>query len=349
MGNVGKINTNELNASFVNLTEGIKGYLTSIKAEFDFFDAQNSSRESRTKFVLENKDNIFQKLNSHFASIWKIASNFDKQSYLTHADFYRQALSDLLLKAEINKHIYEKPLGYAGDYITMNNIYNYHNGFLGTSSYDILINYYTCNIPIAISNIKRKDYLKEQILSVLSHFQNPKIASFGSGPARELIELLDENKINKKVKFYCVDFEEKALDFARDELAKRGNNNLLDVAFLKIDIRNLIRSKKIEEKLNNIDLLYASGLFDYLGDRFAEKAVPILFNLLSKSGYMILVNASSENDEMRAYYEMLGTWEFYHRKKDQILAWTRQLSNQNNISFEDVYSPNNYFFMKICR
>lgn len=341
--------TVELDDNFVNLTEEIKKYLTDVKAKFDAFDKKNNNRESRISFVLENKDEIFQKLTSHFTSIWQIADNFNKDKYKLHAEYYRRELGELLLRAEINKHILDKPLGYAGDYVTMNYIYDYHDNFLGISSHDILINHYTCNIPISSSNIKRKKYFKHQILKVLDQIERPKIVSLGSGPVRELIELLDEGKINKPLSFHCIDFEPKALSFVKDEMSKRKKNNYLNIDYLKMDIRDIARSERIHKKINNVDFIYASGVFDYLSDRFAKKLTHVLYGLLNDSGYIIIVNASSKNSEMRAYYEMLGGWVFHHRTKKQLLEWTKDMDNLSTAEFEEPFPPNNYLFLKISK
>jgi len=341
--------TQGLNDDFVFLTQDIKAYLIDIKQKNDKFDQREKDRKKRIVFLLSSKDEVFYKLSARFKQIWEIAANFNEQSYKPHESYYRKELGPLLLNVEINKHIYKKPLGYSGDYLTMNYIYDYHDRYLGESSYDILINLFTCTIPISNSNIERKEYFKKEIQRVLSQSKEAHIASIGSGSARELMELLDMGEINKPVNYTCVDFEPKALHYIQEEILKRKKNDFLNMHYVVLDIRDIIKSDKINEKLSKKDFIYASGMYDYLTDRFAKRLTPILYNLLNKSGYMVIVNAKLESSEMRAYYEMLGDWKFNHRTKDQIFAWTQALTDVRSISFDDLFFPNNYYFLKISR
>ena len=340
--------TIELDGNFVGLTQEMKGCLVGVRKEFIDFDKKNIDRNARISFVLGKKDKILKKLTSYFASIWKIVKVLDKKRYKLYSAYFRRELGGLLLKAEINKYIFDKPLGYSGDYVVMNYIYDYHDDYLGESSYDILINHYTCNIPISNSNIKRNKYFKQQILKALGTIKNPRVVSLGSGPARELIELLDEGAINKPLSFNCVDFEPKALDFVKMEIAKRSNP-FLKMDYLRIDIRDVAKAGRIKEILFDIDLAYASGVVDYLSDRFARRLLQVLYGLLNESGQIIIVNASSENSEMRAYYELLGGWVFHHRTKKQLLEWSADLEGAKKIEFEEPFPPNNYLFLKINR
>jgi SAM-dependent methyltransferase len=349
MEKVGKLDANDLSEDFIDFTWEIRQYLTTVQRKSDAFDRHCGDREARIKFILKNQEKIFLRLTAHFKAVWQIVKDFDKGYFAVYSAYYQKELGELLLKAEVNKHIHDKPLGYSGDYVTMGHIYQYHDDFLGESSYEMLINHYTCNIPISGSNIKRKRYLKEQILSVLSGVGSPKIVSVGSGPAQELLDLLDEGKLNKRLDFYCVDFEPKALQYVKDEVAKRKPNGFLKLNYVQLDIKSLVKAKNIGEVLKDADFLYASGLFDYLSDRFAGRAVSMFFNLLKENGYMIIVNANIENSEMRAYYELLGTWTFHHRTREEMLEWVTELGDSAKVTFEEVYPPNNYLFMKMGR
>ena len=152
-----------LDRNFIKEAEKFRTYLEGIKNFCDNFDKANPSIENRISQLERIKDEFFRKANAHFDKIWEIAGNFPEVEYKLHQQYYFTILSPLLGFPEINKYIYEKPLGYPGDYVMMNYIYEYHNKYLGKSSYEMLINNYTCNIPISKSNINRKEYLKHKI------------------------------------------------------------------------------------------------------------------------------------------------------------------------------------------
>jgi SAM-dependent methyltransferase len=253
--------------------------------------------------------------------------------------------------AEINRQIFRKPLGYPGDYITMNYIYDYHGNhkYLGKSSYEKIINNYTCNIPFSISNIVRKDFFKKKILEAMDKKQNTKIVSVGSGSMRELLELLKEGRISKNIVFSCLDFEKKALNYIDEELKKIEDKKkeFLNIRYLHNNIIDIIRNKSLKEKLADEDLIYVSGVFDYLKDRFASRLIKELYELLNKKGTLIICNASAENFSHRAYYEMLGEWNMFHRTREELLSWTRDISDVAEIKFEQPEGFINYLFLSI--
>lgn len=177
----------QLDEKFVNVTQNFRDYLKSIKNKFDEFDMKTLSERDRINFIEQEKRGIFEKLDSYFQKTWDIVKNFDKENYKFHKHYYQKMLHPLIEESiEINRQIYRKPLGYAGDYITMNYIYDYYNNrYLGNSSYEKVINNYTCNVPFSVSNIIRKNFFKKKILETMNKKQDTKMLDVGSGPARE--------------------------------------------------------------------------------------------------------------------------------------------------------------------
>lgn len=344
-----------LDERFVDLTSHFRDYLRSIKNRFDKFDLEHSNERDRINFVESEKSEIFKKLDMYFHRTWEIVRDFEKDRYKIHKHCYQEMLDHLIITPiEINRHIRQKPLGYSGDFFVMNYIYNYHEDrekvkYLGTSSFEKLVNNYTCNIPFSTSNIIRKDFFKSRILEIMDKIKDTKLLSVGCGSMRELLELLDENKINKNLKFYCLDFEKKALNYVKNEIDKIGDKKkkFLDMHYFHNNVVDIIRNKRLKEELDGKDLIYVSGVFDYLKDRFALRLIKHLYQLLNKEGILIICNASKENYSHRAYYEMLGEWNMMHRTKEELLSWTNEISNIAEIKFEQPAGFVNYWFLSI--
>jgi len=340
-----------LDKRFVKITQDFRDYLKSIKTEFDEFDAKSIDEKGRIQFIETEKEDIFRKLDRYFQQSWEIVKNFDKDNYRFHKHYYQKMLHPLIEESiEINRHIYRKPLGYSGDYITMNYIYDCHNNkYLGKSSYEKLINNYTCNVPFSVSNIVRKKFFKREILEIMNKKEDARILSVGSGSVRELLELLREGRINKKVLFKCLDFEKKALDYVRKELENIENDKkkFLTIQYFSNNIIDIIRNKLLKKELANEDLIYISGVFDYLKDRLASRLTKELFQFLNKEGILIICNASAENFSHRAYYEMLGEWNMIHRTKEEMLSWVEGFDNISEIKFEQPEGFINYLFLTI--
>ena len=341
-----------LDSRFVSLIKEIQQFLQGVKERFDTFDRENNNLHEQIRFIEANKKEIFEQLDSYFNKIWDIIKDFEKDKYIVHQNYYQKILGYLLLELiETNRHVYEKPLGYAGDYIMMNYIYDYHkDNYLGNSLYEKLINHYTCNIPISCSNIRRKDFLKEKILETLKRRDDPKILSFG-GPIRELIELLREGAVNKSLKFKCLDPEKKSLDYTSNEISKieTVKRQALSIQYICRDIASIIRDKNLKKELQDQDLIYAFGIFDYLSDRMASRLTKELYQLLKEGGILVIFNASSKSNSYRAYYELLGEWNMVHRTKEQMLIWTKDINGTAKAKFEDLLEGNNYLCLSIER
>lgn len=341
--------TSTINEKFIIIVEKFRKRLSDLKIEFDSFDKNNSNIKERNSFVLNKKESIFKIFDEFFIECWEFIKHRDKKTYHIYQNYYQEMLGHPLLDAEINKYIAQKPLGYPGDYATMNYIYDYHDKLLGISSFDMLINCYTVSIPISKSNLKRKEYFKHKIIECLQTKKTPYIASVGCGPARELIELLEENKIDKPLNFSCVDFEEKALEFVREKIdgIDKSKREYLNINYFKIDVRDLLKNRQLQEKINQQDFIYISGLLDYLSSKLSKRIMVILFDILHDKGSLILVNAGLNNEAFRSYYELLGGWTFFHRSKEELLEWTKDLKNVKSFHFEKFSYPTQYLFLLI--
>lgn len=340
-----------LDTQFISLVKEMEKFLQGIKEDFDEFDRANKDEQKQVEFIQTTKKEIFAKLDDYFAKSWEIVRDFERDKYIVHQNYIYQKLSPLLEIAEVNRHIYRKPLGYPGDYIMMNYIYDYNgnHNYLGDSAYEKLVNHYTCNIPISCSNIKRKEFLKEKILETSRNKNNAKILSVASGPVRELIELLKEARITKPLKFICLDFEKRALDYVHSEMNKidEKKRRFLSIEYICRDITSIIRDRALKENLRGQDLIYAFGIFDYLSERMASRLTKELYQLLGKAGRLIICNASLENNSHRAYYELLGEWNMVHRTKEQMLSWTKEISDIAEVNFELPSDSTNYLFLNI--
>lgn len=343
-----------LDNEFISLAKELKQFLQEVKDRFDEFDKLNNDKQKQIDFIEAGKKGIFSKLDNYFDKTWEIVKDFERDKYIAHQNHFQQILGYLLLELiETNRHVYRKPFGYAGDYVMINYIYDYgsNNNYLGNSSYEKLLNNYTCNIPISRSNTQRKEFLKEKILEALQKKDKAKILSVACGPARELIELLRERKINKPLWFKCLDFEKKVLDYIDKEIKKiePEKRQMLSVEYICRDIASIIRDKNLKRELGNCDLVYVFGLFDYLSDRMAARLTKELYQLLQKEGKLITCNINAENSSRRAYYELLGGWNMVHRTKDEMLSWLRDIKDAKEVKFESYLQSDNYLYLNITK
>ena len=160
---------NLIKNDFVQEIEAFVKYLHLIKEQFAKFDQQLKDEQEKFVFLEKEKDLIFKEFDNRFDRLWEYFNNVDKILFTARKQYCETTIVPYLYEGnEINKYIRRKPLGYAGDYVTMNYIYDFNNKkYLGETLFERLLNRYTCSRDVANSNIHRKEYLKEKIQRII--------------------------------------------------------------------------------------------------------------------------------------------------------------------------------------
>ena len=325
-------NTYKLNHELLQIVRDFTQYLASTKKTFDEFDKQNPSFDKQIDFIERNKKSIFKSLDKFSGAIWQKVRAMKTAEYNMHQRYLQFMIYHFFCSpSEIISHIYRKPLGYSGDFMMMNYIFDYHSyKYLGNSSYAKLMNNYACNIPVSCSNISRKDYLKKQINEIALKKADARILSVGCGSAREVTELLESGAVLEGVKYSALDFEDRALDFLKNKIdsINPGKNNF-SIQYYKYNIKELIKNTDVLKHIGENDLIYLSGVLDYMTDDIATKIIKSLIEILPPKGRLIAFNISDENDGQRGFYEFFGGWYMYHRKKQDIENWIKNIDSAN--------------------
>jgi hypothetical protein len=204
--------------------------------------------------------------------------------------YFREKMGKFMFQSPFTKRSYEKPRGYAGDYVMMTQIYanDAHANNLFGSCMEKAIQQF--GEPSAVRN--RSGYLSRKIVSKVKT-SNGKLnfLSVASGPAEEVrlsvVEL--EQKDLDRCTFYLLDQDEGALQFAQKTILeyalsvnKKVNLKLINRGIKEILVMGLEQYK--------FDMIYSAGLFDYFTDVVAAKACKVLFKHLEKSGTLIIGN-----------------------------------------------------------
>lgn len=330
-------------------TRDFKAYLLALERKCELYDIRSLKADETTALLRELKSESFPIFDQHFKAIWELLKKCPTAGFYKELrKGYFNELSPLLgEKSEINWHIYTKPYGYPGDYKTMNYIYDYHgDNYPGKGLFEKLVNNYTCNIAIARSNNIRKNYLKEKIRSIIASRKFPDILSIGSGPAREVTEILEEEG-DVLARFSLLDIEEEALQCARRHLEGVSLPERATVEYIHKDIMSLLKFKDMG--LGKYDMIYISGFFDYLPVKTCKRMTGKVFELLRDGGEMLVFNISEADDFHRAYYEFLGGWEMIRKTGDQLLSCASSIAEKCDarlVPFEEDFK---YLIMSIVR
>lgn len=286
---------------YLNLSKELQEHLSKYPDDWPKFqDIFNSTLEKISLDILQFEKENMTKLETKVYRFKKI---------------FRERYRQYFLYGEYPKWSYEKPLGYAGDFKIIDDIYQNQPK---TAGFDGLWDHYFMQMTAAKATRERKEDLKKIIYDFIKDYKNRniRIMNLGSGPTREIKELLeaDNEKNFSKVIFDCYDFEIKAIDYARYLLDGVNNVNFFQKDAIRIALRKDIK----EEIPYNYDFIYSTGLFDYIDTRVAVRLVNNLKKLLKKDGIMVIANFGDKyNNSSAGLMEWVTEWYLIYRTEDE--------------------------------
>jgi len=237
------------------------------------------------------------------------------------ADVYRgkrifeKRYRNYFIGGEYIKRSLEKPCGYAGDFKIIDDIYRNEPH---TTGFERLWDNYFQQLATPKAIRERKEDFKKIIIDFIikKNNKNIRIMNLASGPAREIKEIFESgtNNISLNVIFDCYDIDTKAIEYAQQLL-----NNGKNVNFFQKNAIRLALKKNIEEEIPyKYDLIYSTGLFDYLDERVATRLVSNLKKLLKQDGLMVISNARDKYSNSSAgWMEWVAEWYLIYRTEDE--------------------------------
>lgn len=218
-------------------------------------------------------------------------------------DFFRNVIIDSLNEHTLIGHGFVKPYGYPGDFTIIHNIYRrYANPDPKYCNWDKFFQ----DQAGAHAVRNRKEYFLK-CCSRLEKSQSKinRVLILGSGPATDVYEYLKNNN-DTKIEFTLIDFDQKAIDFAKSQNAEFNGQ----VEYFKI---NVLRYKPYKM----YDLIWSAGLFDYFKDKHFTYVIQKYYKFLSKEGEFIIGNFSNTNPTRRLM-EVLSDWYLNHRSRFEL-------------------------------
>jgi SAM-dependent methyltransferase len=223
----------------------------------------------------------------------------------------RHPIAETLLSCPLTRRSNEKPRGYAGDAELLDHIYGLgvaasapHPATLAGQVY-----YYTVNSPACRAVRERREILSREIdkAAAQSAPRGARILSIACGHLREaeLSEALRGGRISK---FIAADQDEQSL--AEAARAYGGFGVETEVA----TVRSIISKKSVYE---DMDLVYAAGLFDYLADPIGRRLVERMFGFLRPGGRLLVANFTPSVPDV-GYMESFMDWRLIFRTPDEV-------------------------------
>jgi SAM-dependent methyltransferase len=207
-----------------------------------------------------------------------------------------------------------KPFGYAGDFKIIDDLYR---NCPTTTGFDRLFDNYTQMSAIAVAVRNRKEDFKRLIVDFVNKSRSKTfhIMDLAAGPCRDVKELLSSNNLAvKNLTIDCYDNDERAIEYAKSLLSDFTNVNFFKENAVRVALKKDINSV-IGKQYN---LIYSTGLFDYLGEEVATRLVKNLRKLLTPDGVLLIANVRDKFSNPSVYFmEWAADWNLVYRSDEE--------------------------------
>ncbi len=228
--------------------------------------------------------------------------------------FRAHPVFQLVQQGPVTHAAFEKARGYAGDagtldYIYANRAFPGNISALGMQIYEWELNGANCRSVRA-----RRDIVARSIDDLATLGRPPRVLSIACGHLREAscAEAVVSGNVHE---FIGVDQDAKSLEEVRLEY---GDLHLTTVVG---SVRSILTGKT---EFFDLDMVYASGLFDYLGDPTATRLLTIMFRSLRSGGRLLVMNFAPDCQD-QAYMEACMDWWLIYRDETRLDTLTREI------------------------
>ena len=221
----------------------------------------------------------------------------------------RHPLQASLLQDPFTERCFLKPRGYAGDAVTLDYIYDGLRSVPnGTTELGRAIFKFTTSALGSIAVRNRRSYVARLIAHTAQRTANPRVLSIACGHLREaeLSIALQSGRVSRLL----------ALDQDPESLAAIDQcYGHWPVETLAFGVRDILRGRV---ELRGLDLVYTTGLFDYLTQPVAKALTRRMLSMLGPGGELLIANFRPGILDA-AYMESFMDWKLIYRSEDEMM------------------------------
>jgi len=308
---------------YSSLVNEIVQYVIGIKRQCveDKYENNDKYLELKPLFV-ENMERLFDEFDEFEELVERVSS--DDFNLEQHKDFLRDKLHPLLMTSSIVERIYNKPLGYPGDYEMINMMMSdtdlsvgvfsklidaLHRESVSARAHKNRLNMLTHRLVVEADRVDKK----QRLFSVLC---------IGSGPAIEVQHFIINNKMSNRCLIHFIDFNEVALEQLECKLTELSEVNrrqpILEYTYTELtDLLNDGDATRSLGGIHSYDMVYCAGLFDYISDQICQKLIDFSALYLRGDGLLSFTNIHP-NVPHQHYLEHALEWTFTYRNEEKM-------------------------------
>ena len=315
----------QLLASYKSVIADMHTFLTGLRLWLDQLEMQSragsdhTGSEEHTGAILELvARHAIPCIDELFRRFEECCAQIPSDRVQAHRCYMRRQLHPLTLCAPFAHRTFFKPLGYAGDYEMVNMIAR--NGWEGSSLYAKVVNKWFLEQPPAVAHRNRIAYLTtrlmEESLRTASRGRRARILNIACGPAHEVQRFVAEHPLSSEASFTLLDMDEETIRHLRERLAQltAAHRRTSELRYVRESVVQLLKAAESGRAgaMEEYDLAYCAGLFDYLPDALCKRIVLYMFQRLAPGGLLIATNVHPCNP-LRNGMEHLLDWHLIYR------------------------------------
>jgi hypothetical protein len=245
-------------------------------------------------------------------------------------------LKELVHQDPFTHRSYAKPRGYAGDAELLDYIYGIKPLPETTTPLGAEIYRYTSQAP-ACQSVRARCEFMATVIDALAAHTTPKILAIACGHLREAqrSRAVAEGRTGA---YFALDQDPVSL--AVIEREQPG------VQTVSGSVKSLLKG---ERELNDLDLVYSAGLYDYLAQPMATALTHRLFKMLKAGGKLLVANFAPELRDI-GYMESFMAWHLTYRNEAEMEAFAAHIPT-NEILAQRVFRDEhqNIVFLEIVK
>ena len=224
----------------------------------------------------------------------------------------RHPLKDLLHQDPFTRRAYAKPRGYSGDAELLDLIFAREERWPlpeGTSPLGQKIFNCTTGGAVGEGMRARRSFVAETIDRLALEVNRPRILAISAGHLRE-VNLSGAVKQKKIGKYVAIDSDTESLEEVDRSYSCYG------VEIIPATVQQLLSGSK---DIGPFDLIYSTGLFDYLQHEAAQHFASVMFQMLSAGGRFLVASFLPEIRDI-GYLESYMDWNLIYRTPQEMLG-----------------------------
>lgn len=271
--------------------------------------------------ILENQ--LVFETDNFLLEAGKLENVIPAEAKIKTREFFREIVGGYLFQSQILKRFYEKPRGYAGDYLMFEMMYDAKPLSKGLGIY---FDHYVFRHPIVKSVVNRKRRMKKILRQAIREYEGKslKMLNIGCGGAREIRELFSENEFPCTIDYTFMDQDKEGLGFAKEKIKVIKNKNL-KFHFVRKNALEMIGLSQKPIDVDSYEVIYSLGIVDYFLDNVFSRFIRRCYDLLKPNGKLIIAACSNRDMSIYLALRWLCEWNFYYREAEKVKALVREI------------------------